>query len=465
MEKQQINEYIRGLKYDHRELLSTVDSAHPETLPGRSQSTSNSVIICTNTPKKLTKEISDISILSPSNGVIYPGALILANRNLAEGKPQAITLQKSPLTLRVDLPGLDKNGIKTIEQPKNVTVETEINNIASYWQENVLSKGQDHVARMTYSVTKAYSDSQLSIDLGFSTKWADNEIKNKFHFEKKTNSSTTVAMFKQIYYTATIDLPETPATVFGDNVSLEDVKAIMSSENPPAYVKSVDYGRIIMVRMDTNSSETKSDMENTMKMLTAGGTSIEASAKNKYEAIARNSTFTVLVLGGGAKISSDLFGGESFSKIQNIIKGGIQLNKENPAYPISYTVNFLKDHQFAVMPMSTDYVETECVEYPSGYVRIVQEGGYVGKWEVTWNEKDGNGNNVGHRFDSGNVTSPYQRTVDLPGDANNVRIKAWAKTGLVWDPWREAISVAENGPTNKTYKIWGTTLSPKHGIS
>lgn len=465
MEKKLINDYIRSLQYDARSLLSIIDSDHPETLPGKSTTTSNSVIICTNTRKKLTKEISDVSILSPSNGVIYPGALILANRSLAEGKPQALTLKRAPLTIRVDLPGLDQNGIKQVDEPSNSSVETAINNIVTYWQEKVATKGQDHVARMDYSVTKAYSNNQLSMALGFSSKWAGNELSNKLNFQKSNSQSTTVAMFKQIYYTATLDLPNNPADVFAEEVALADVERSVSGNHPPAYVKSVDFGRIIMVRMDTEGSVSKTDTENTLKMVTSGGAEIDTEAKAKYESIAKRSTFTVLILGGGAKVSSEIFKGDSFSKVKSVIVGGIQLGKSNPAYPISYTVNFLKDHQFAVMPLTTDYVETECIEHPSGYVKLLQEGGYVAKWEVTWDESDGNGNKVKRQWESGNKTSPYNQTVSLPGDANNVRVAAWAMTGLVWDPWREAINVTENGPTNKTYKIWGTTLSPGHSVS
>lgn len=463
MEKQTINQYIKGLEYDSRELLSTTNANNPTTLPGKSKNT-NSVIICTNTPKKVSKDISEISLLSPSNGVVYPGALILANRNLAEGKPQALTLPRAPINVRVDLPGLGKNGIKTIEDPKNSNVEMEVNNMVEYWQEKILTNGSDHAAKVSYTTTKAYSDSQLSLDLGFNAEWADNTIKSHFKFEKKENQSTTVAMFKQVFYTATMDLPSTPADVFKDNVTLKEVQGSISKNNPPAYVKSVDYGRMIMVRMDTHTSATKGDLEQTLKYVTSGEANLSAENKTKYESLATHSQFSVLVIGGGAKLSSVLIQGDSFEKVKEIINKGIQLGKENPALPISYTVNFLKDHQFAAMPITTEYVETECVEHTSGFVELKQVGWYVGKWEVTWSEYNDEGKTENRTFKSGNKTSPYNQTVSLPGDAHNVRIKAYAATGLVWDPWREAINVTESGPTNYKYEIGGTTLSPTHRV-
>ena len=461
MEKQTINQYIKGLEYDSRELLSTTNPKSQTSLPGKSTNT-NSVIICTNTPKKISKDIGEISLLSPSNGVIYPGALIIANRSLAEGKPKALTLSRAPINVRVDLPGLGKNGIKTIEDPKNSNVEMEINNMVEYWQENVLPKGSDHAAKVSYTTTKAYSESQLSLDLGFNADWADNNIKNHFKFEKKESQSTTVALFRQIFYTATIDLPSTPADVFKNSVTLKDVQNSVSQDNPPAYVKSVDYGRMVMVRMDTHTSATKADLEQTLNFVTSSGGNISADNKTKYESLATYSQFSVLVIGGGAKLSSQVFQGDSFEKVKEVINKGIQLGKDNPATPISYTVHFLKDHQFAVMPITTEYVETECVEHTSGFIELKQVGMYVGKWEVVWSEYKEDGKTVKKSFKSGNKTSPYNKTISLPGDAHNIRIKAYAATGLVWDPWREAINITESGPTNSRYEIGGTTLNPTH---
>jgi thiol-activated cytolysin len=40
-----------------------------------------------------------------------------------------------------------------------------------------------------------------------------------------------------------------------------------------------------------------------------------------------------------------------------------------------------------------------------------------------------------------------------------------AATGLAWSPRGKAISVTEDAPTNKTYRIFGTTLRRKHEIS
>ena len=59
---------------------------------------------------------------------------------------------------------------------------------------------------------------------------------------------------------------------------------------------------------------------------------------------------------------------------------------------------------------------------------------------------------------SGEKTAGYSAQVDLPGDARNVRLRAWAATGLIWDKWGEIFNVALEGPDNRTYRAKGTTL-------
>ena len=46
----------------------------------------------------------------------------------------------------------------------------------------------------------------------------------------------------------------------------------------------------------------------------------------------------------------------------------------------------------------------------------------------------------------------------MPANARNVRIQAWAATGLAWEQWGEILDVNLNAPDNKVYRVFGTTL-------
>lgn len=455
---QSIDDYIYGLKYDPRNLLSVREDGSTESLPGRQAGREN-VIICTNNKRGLDKELSDVTVLSPTSGVVYPGALVRANRSLAEGKPEAITLPRAPITVRVDLPGIGAAGIQVINNPANSSVQSALDTILEAWNKQAAAEGYVNASRSSLSIQKAFSKEQIALSLGFSSKWASNQITSNLSVKNSSTSSTTLALFRQIFYTATMDLAASPSAVFDSGVGLDRIKTQVSANDPPGYVKSVDYGRIVLLRMDTAGSESETDLEGTLKFVSGSGAEVDSDTKNKFTRIANNSKFTVMVLGGNAEAATKVMGPGDLSELLPLIRENGAYKRSNPGYPIAYTVSFLKDNRIATMAFSTDYIDSDCKEYPNGFVKMSHSGAYVAKWQVNWQQKSPDGSrDVPMSWESGEKTAGWQQTLGLPGDAHSVRIQAWAATGLVWDPWGEAIHKVINGPDNKCYRITGTTL-------
>jgi thiol-activated cytolysin len=453
-----IDGYFRTLSYNPLSLLSVSTPDSTQSMPGKATA-SNSVIICAPMQKKASLDATSITILSPVGGVVYPGALLKANRNLAEGRPDPVSVYRAPMTLSIDLPGLGTDGTVTVADATNSSVQTSVESMLQKWYPKKLAQQ----ARQSLEAKKASSQEQVSLDLGFSAKWASNSVKSNLSVNTSSKSSTTVALFRQVYYTVTMDIPRSPGSVFGTLVTLADVKGIADANNPTAYVKSVDYGRLIFVKMETNSSETDADLQGSLKYATGGGVTTNSSLQAKYKKIVDNSTFTVLTLGGNAQAATKVFNSSDANALQDLITESATFSEKNPGYPIAYTVNFLKDNQLAQMSFTNDYTEWTCKEYGSGFIKLKHDGGYVAKFSVTWDETDSSGTKkVGKSWSSGEKTAGWSYTLNLPGDATQVRIKALAATGLAWDPWGEIMNLTRSGPTNKTYRAYGTTLDRKY---
>jgi thiol-activated cytolysin len=456
-----VDAFIRSLTYDPRVLLATREPGSTDSVPGR-QAVGNGVIICSNERRDLTDTLAKVTVMSPVGGVVYPGALVKANRNLADGKPDPLALPRAPVTLSVNLPGIGANGVATVASPTNSSVQTAIQGILEKWFGTSAGLGYSNPGNSVLKVAKAYNAQQVSLALGFGTKWADNEVTANLSIASKNESSTAIALYQQIFYSVTADTPPSLAGWFGEGVSVGDLRREMNDDNPPAYVRSVDYGRIIMVRMDTSSAETKGDLEGTLKYLTTGGQQIDANTASKFSSIANNSTFAVTVIGGSATTAGKSMELSDFQKtFGEVIKNDATFRRDNPGVPISYVVAFMKDNQVAQFGFTTNYNQSECKEFNNGYVVVQNSGAYVAKFKVTWDKTDETGKGlVPGIWESGNTTSSYRKTVELPGDAKDVRITAEEYTGLIWEPTREAMNVAESGPTNKCYRIKGTTLNP-----
>lgn len=61
-----IAQYLGGLDYDPRVVLSVVDDGATTAIPAKDRtSQSNAVIICTRTKTSLAKNLSEVALLSP----------------------------------------------------------------------------------------------------------------------------------------------------------------------------------------------------------------------------------------------------------------------------------------------------------------------------------------------------------------------------------------------------------------
>lgn len=230
----------------------------------------------------------------------------------------------------------------------------------------------------------------------------------------------------------------------------------MPVTQPPGFVRSVDYGRIIIVQMTTTSQITEQESEATLDCVT-GGIKIDSKLKEKYEKIAQNSSFQVLVLGGGND-TAQLLSGDPEKIAEAIIKG-IEFSKTNPAYPISYIVVDLKSRAVSEMKTTTSYIETVRKVLPDRSITMKHRGWYVAWFTMTWRECDESGAFVTKSFNSGNKTNPWDHTLTFPGDAIDFVVTGHNYTGLLWDKHREKSIRYGVLDGNKTVTIGGTTLN------
>ncbi len=331
-------------------------SAQP--VKGR-QTVGNAVIICTTTQHTLKKNLSEVAILSPSAGVIFPGALIRADQDMMEGHPQPIVLPRAKLNLNLDLPGLKEPGGMVL--PNSSNVMKFLNKALEQWNKIPASQGYVNAARSFLQVSQSFSSQQVALELGFKAEWASGNASAQVGVASTTEKSVVVAYFKQVFYTISMDPPETPASVFAASVTLKQAQRAFDEAHPPAYVRSIDYGRILMIKMESSKVDTSFNLKAAFQQGAFAG-NVEAS----YKEIVQNSTFTVLAIGGGAETPVKMFSGSSeasLKELQDYIAADAVYRRDNPGLPIAYTVAFLKDNSFARMGNSADYTETVCVRY------------------------------------------------------------------------------------------------------
>lgn len=363
-----INDVIRNLSYDASSLLNVqninggnsnrdVDSNMDYNTPP----VNGKYAACKEVTYSLDKNFDGISVLRPTNGVIWPGALVFANNELLKGTPVPITLERAPMKLRLDLPGMGSNGTIEVEKPNNSDVQTSIDEALEWWNANAYQEGYTHPSLSHYETSESFSSQQLAMDVGLNAEWATSAVESQFSYASNTQKRVAVMVFKQVFYTITMDTPGSPAAVFGPNVTLSQVQTTFDERNPPAYISSVAYGRIVMFRLETTNMSKDINLNAVLEY--AGGADITSTVNTTFDELLQNSSITVVTIGGDAEVASEAVSAKGPGSLKAILTGkNAAYRRDNPGVPIGYTINYLKDNSLAKMGYTTDYTITDCSE-------------------------------------------------------------------------------------------------------
>ena len=206
MANQDIDNFIRGLDYDPHKILAVAQdgdvSTHPLTT---SRKENHEVVVCKTTEHKLTKNLSEVAILSQA-AAAFPGALLIADEQLQRGTPTPIGLPRGKLKMTLLIPG-------NLRQPLDVDptvsgVQLFLNQELEDWNkhtesnENHQNYGNAENTFVNYST--AYSKQQVAASLGFKAEWASGAASAQLDASSTTERSVVFCYYKQVFYTVKI---------------------------------------------------------------------------------------------------------------------------------------------------------------------------------------------------------------------------------------------------------------------
>jgi hypothetical protein len=458
-----VDAYVAGLAYDANRILtvqSIADGSSVRTQVGDPVETETAdgadLIVCSQTKHSLQQNFDQVAILRPTAGIVWPGALVKANAALLDGTPEPITLARGATTLRVDLPGIGDHGTVLVQNPTGSSTQAAIDGALGWWNDNAYQEGYVNAASSSYLTSSAYSSEQAALDLGLHVSWASADVGTQFSAASSTEKSVAMMLFKQTFYTVTVDPPSSPAATLATSVNESAVKMQMTTEAPPAYVHSVAYGRIILFRMETTDAVSSADMKASLQY-SAGVVPVEASLEAKYKSILAKSTVTAITIGGNAEAAVQIVTARNAGDLAPIITGkNAVYSKNNPGVPIAYTVRLLKDNAIAKMGYTTDYTANECRRASPAWITVRNSGGwYSARASVKY---------VDHatkqpvQINASNITIGTQRDFQVPAGATGV--ECWADE--MWGfGWTNVFHQSWGALTNDVrFCLHGTTLSP-----
>jgi thiol-activated cytolysin len=339
------DEYVKALPY----AFGAYD-AEPQTIAEGSESDVG--YYCDTKEYEYSPGYSDVILLDPTTDVIAPGMFIKPGQSLTDGNYTAITNAKKPITLTrstgeqitIDNPSLSsiRQGIKEMNQNAGTGA-----------------------AQVDYLYQSIYSKEELKLSVGahYKNPWA--EISAGLDWDKEVEKNFMYAKFVQVFYTVEVDTDQknNPSDWF--EAPLPDHENWQES---PVYVSSVKYGRIGIMTIQSEATETEMNafMDAAIDVFS---NEAEINLETEYSDFLSKTDFRVMVIGGNPSDAVEVVNG--YDGFLTWIAESAEFSEDTPGSPVAYSLRYLKDNTPAAVVLSGSYIVKECYPLPEElYIKV-----------------------------------------------------------------------------------------------
>ena len=319
-----------------------------------------------------TRQFDRIVAYAANSDSLWPGAIV-AGASIYDGLFSQVGFERRPLTISVSLENLAGAKSARLQAPSLSSYREALAGILD-------SESDGATAANIYSeIEQVHSEEQLALALGAEVSWLGNagHVKASFDFEQQQTRSRYLVKYTQAYYTVDLDAPARPADFFGPSVTLADVESRVDSHNPPLYVASVTYGRMVLFTFESEYSS--EEMEAALEFAYSGGVDVSGDVSVTYKDIISKSKITAFILGGSGGDAARTI--DSYQALIDFIKEGGNYSRESPGAPIAYKLAYLADNSPGRISLTTDYDVKQCervsqkIKVTLKSIRVESDGG------------------------------------------------------------------------------------------
>lgn len=343
--RRDIDQYIRSI-----ELLPFSPSERFESEPGAAFSSGD--FSCSEKSVHETREFDRIVAYAANSEALWPGA-ILGGRSVESGLLAQRVFSRAPMSFSVSLENLSGAKSAIVENPQLSTFRDALGQILDAELTGATP------ANIYAELEEVHSEQQLQLALGARAGWMLSPVKfnASFDFENQQMRSRYLVTYTQAYYTVDVDPWDRPSSVFADDVDVDAVREQVEADDPPTYVSSITYGRMIVFAIESEFART--ELEAALDFVYRGGLPVGGDVAVSHEQILNRSKITAFILGGSGEQAAQSI--DSYDALINFIKDGGNYSKDSPGSPIAYRLSYLADNSPARMSLTLEYSVEDCV--------------------------------------------------------------------------------------------------------
>lgn len=303
--------------------------------------------------------------MMPTKTDLYPGALVWADEDLANGNPTPVGLAAGTVTLILNF---DNGGEST-----RTGVINDLQHVTQAIREMLRQNSGNYTPPMNTSLKmRTYSSaSKMAFDLNVSANFLTSAAKVNLSTTSSESHLTEVADYTEGYYTVTAQIESDKSKHFGENVRWSAVEKLIEQNGPIAMITSVTYGRRAYRFKEYKTSDFSFKGSQSGK---GGGIKAEVG-----EEITKSSSTTnewMYIKGGGASLAKDIYKGEVAIReaISNAV--GTAIGPNNQGVPLTYETRFLASGRSCTIKSTADYKETRYIKCPKTVAITVKNRAY-----------------------------------------------------------------------------------------
>jgi hypothetical protein len=402
-------------------------------LPPESGAEGRARFNCARVQRDVLRHHEDILGLGAAYADMKPG-MILQGDPFKRGVITAVPLPRSGATLSIDVPGVTLTRSVAVASSASLAQA-----IGELQREAAMRFGEFDIRRaeLTFDarVVSSFEEAMTSIEANasFSAGLFSGGFSSDFGTSRSRLATTVVAKLTQRMFTINFadDELATERDFFAPQLTAHDfeqqcIRGVVTPTNPPVYVKSVEYGRIVVFQMTTEEAISERDLEVLVRG-SFGGFSGDAAGRDRFRSVASRSSIKVLVMGG---TQDDALAAIRDGDMRQFFMPA----PPTTAVPLKYRVNYLRGARpTAKIGSALSYVEEtcsfeDCIDVES-----------TASWDFTVRQGNAGGQ------------APVATAVDiLPGD--DVTITAGGNI------WAGVFAAPCNGPSGWTDEMAGGTF-------
>ncbi|MGY1623841.1 thiol-activated cytolysin family protein [Geodermatophilus sp. SYSU D00965] len=300
---------------------------------------------------RMARQVADFVEVSPIPDTMWPGAAV-TGASVQSGALAPIALGRAPgwvtLTTDLTLPQVRSQSRRLDEPSLRGYVDT-LNELVDDLAP------QDSAAVMSLRLEKVSTLEEAMVKFGLNLKGSGWGVDAKARLDTHLERSTTFGVFSQAYYQVVFTPDGSPPRFFSDQVTLADVQAYAGPDNPPCYISSVTYGRMLTFLVDSEASslEVQAAVKGSWQAAVSGQADLEAT----YKSTLSRSSVRAVVVGGSSGAGGDVIV-DPANQLLPWIKSQLRISRDLPAAPIQYTARYLAaPHNLVRVTRVTDPVK------------------------------------------------------------------------------------------------------------